>query len=338
MRRNSNFDSKRTNFNMAFTLIELLVVISIISILLAILMPALSSARRIAKTTVCSTQLRQILQGMQLYADDNDDWIVGAPAGSGGHITGSVAGGAVSQNWDFLGPIAKLWGVSIPLDQSAGDTIKRFEYVRSVKPFLCPSNDFLATRFDGPLAPTGPMVSYNTVRYMLFEEGDSSVGDKTYNNIHEQILPKGYSPRMSRIGDSSRKVFCADGSRFATVSIRPDFDLTARAQWGGAFSDVGPYNTFTRSWDRSGMNAGSTDARLYAFRHSSSVPQERAKANALKINIAFFDGHVATMGDLDAAAPWMWVPARSKLLCNAMYADVLQRFGLTAGQTLEINN
>jgi prepilin-type N-terminal cleavage/methylation domain-containing protein len=56
----------------AFTLIELLVVVSIISILLAILMPALGAARAWAKRTVCLADLRDIALGWQLYLHDND--------------------------------------------------------------------------------------------------------------------------------------------------------------------------------------------------------------------------------------------------------------------------
>lgn len=56
----------------AFTLVELLVVISIISILIALLLPALGAARRLALTLDCQTHLRGIAQILQEYTDENE--------------------------------------------------------------------------------------------------------------------------------------------------------------------------------------------------------------------------------------------------------------------------
>ena len=53
-----------------FTLLESLVVVGIIAVLTAILLPALSTARRNARRHLCFNNLRQIGLAFQMYADD----------------------------------------------------------------------------------------------------------------------------------------------------------------------------------------------------------------------------------------------------------------------------
>jgi prepilin-type N-terminal cleavage/methylation domain-containing protein/prepilin-type processing-associated H-X9-DG protein len=57
----------------AFTLIELLVVISIIALLLAVMMPALSRARGLGQRVACQSNLRQLQTCWLMYAGDHDD-------------------------------------------------------------------------------------------------------------------------------------------------------------------------------------------------------------------------------------------------------------------------
>jgi prepilin-type N-terminal cleavage/methylation domain-containing protein/prepilin-type processing-associated H-X9-DG protein len=55
-----------------FTLIELLVVIAVLSILLAIMLPAMHTARVVAHRTRCASQLRQIATAWHVYLGDNN--------------------------------------------------------------------------------------------------------------------------------------------------------------------------------------------------------------------------------------------------------------------------
>ena len=56
-----------------FTLIELLVVIGVIGVLVSLALPAMSRARAQGKRTVCKSRLRNIGQGLVLYANEYDD-------------------------------------------------------------------------------------------------------------------------------------------------------------------------------------------------------------------------------------------------------------------------
>src|SRR5450759_590421 len=62
-----------------FTLIELLVVIAIIAILAAILFPVFASAKENARTSGCSSNLKQIYVGLMGYCEDYEGKMPGYP-------------------------------------------------------------------------------------------------------------------------------------------------------------------------------------------------------------------------------------------------------------------
>jgi prepilin-type N-terminal cleavage/methylation domain-containing protein/prepilin-type processing-associated H-X9-DG protein len=81
----------------AFTLIELLVVIAIIAVLIAILIPSLAKARENAKAARCLANLHGIGQGLVVYEQLNNDYVVPS---LNMHTAGTiVAAGDVLDGW-----------------------------------------------------------------------------------------------------------------------------------------------------------------------------------------------------------------------------------------------
>ncbi len=312
-----------------FTRIELLLMITALCVLLAMGIPVREGSFRLNLNAACANNLRVISKTALEYAFENDDWIIGSPAGSGAYLLGEPqAFGPAVQTWDFMGPMLHRWEPDAPLPEPGGDlnrVIKRFNKIRSHDRFLCPANGFEATHFAGPNAGTGPMISYNTTRNQLWLESDVPAGNSL-------SLPPGWRPSVSRVGNPANKVFCADGARFSTTMIAPDYDLSVDTGFGGAFADDAPYSTFNRSWDRSLApgNGGrdGIDARIYAYRHSIGQPMDGAGPGAFRMNLVFHDGHVETQSDLKSTDPQQWLPSGAVLQTRNVYRDTRRAFQL----------
>lgn len=123
----------------AFTLIELLVVIAIIAILAAMLLPALSKAKQRAQSIGCVNNLRQLMLGYQMYAQDNND--IASPSSA-------YTGVACWCDGDLT-----VWS---QCTGTAGDTILQasptYSYLKTKAVFRCPTDNA------GLSTPTGVLL------------------------------------------------------------------------------------------------------------------------------------------------------------------------------------
>ncbi len=76
----------RSRFKRAFTLIELLVVIAIIAILTSLLLPALAGAKARAQRIKCTSQMKQLGLGFNLFASDHNDMYPPAAYATGDYM------------------------------------------------------------------------------------------------------------------------------------------------------------------------------------------------------------------------------------------------------------
>ena len=337
----------------AFTLVELLVVIGIIALLISILLPTLQNVRRSANTVKCASNIRTILQGMRLYAANNQDAIPGSPWTTSQFLfqNGSPSSKRVDtarwnnnnvpeiiQTFDWASPIARTLGIRFPDGAMPVDRRDRFVQFTSTEPFVCPENQFLATAFGLPNYGVQRTVSYSVPLAFLVRRWDGTTSPVDTRGVTasrgEWNVPENYNVRVSKVGNASRKAYLMDGSRFATTAQAPTYAADFSATYGGSFAEYGGWSRYSRAWDRGrapgntpeSSQTGPTDARVYAFRHGRNTPF--GNADSFKMNVGFFDGRVELLGDLEASNPEFWLPKGTTLQVNndQVHNDTLRRY------------
>ncbi|MEM6552615.1 MAG: DUF1559 domain-containing protein [Planctomycetota bacterium] len=180
----------------AFTLIELLVVISIISLLISILLPALGSAREAARSVQCLSRLRQLGLALDMYADDHGGRVppeaIPHPSGTGNRSSVYLWFG--DGGTGTVGTLA--YGDYTAADRPVNEYINAEDGGKAIDVTRCPSDPELFTL-------VGTSYSSNTAAM-----DDDSDGNQDEGNL---LSPAGPADSVQR--DTIR-----NASRFVTLS------------------------------------------------------------------------------------------------------------------------
>jgi prepilin-type N-terminal cleavage/methylation domain-containing protein/prepilin-type processing-associated H-X9-DG protein len=296
-----------------FTLVELLVVVAIIALLLGILLPSLSRARKIAETTACMAHLRGAGQGMNTYATEYRGFIPG-PLTSGRQQTRQDSSYVWDedptepvQNTDWISPAL---GASLSLP---GDRDERIAAMFNLK-FKCPTNK---QKYTGQYGSGGPSVdpktltvsSYSASLGFHFYESNPGTGDLYAPSWLAVTLPSSPRIKLSDLGPSSQKVFAYDGARYLDNSNgEMTFNAFTKQVSGGNYMNFSPAladnvnNGDPYEVDSSGELTDLT--KTYGYRHMG------------KINLVFFDGHCET-ADNDESRNVRWYFPSGSVVADA---------------------
>ncbi len=155
----------------AFTLIELLVVIAIIALLMSIIMPALSLAKKKAATTACLSNTKNLSLGWYMYMQDNDGRIMSCEDNA--TENGSFIGwcGIPRDENDNLMSITQADPPVTDEDEIRGiQRGKLFPYVKNPDAYHCPGDKERKSLYDG----TRVFVTYSIPRcfYWITNKSD----------------------------------------------------------------------------------------------------------------------------------------------------------------------
>ena len=252
----------RRTENRGFTLIELLVVVAIIAVLVAILLPALSSARERAKTVACASNIRMIMTGFLMYPADNSDRFPLACGPWAHSYYGSIPGGTCNYE-DVVGtgymnfttptyyPEAKghSFMALVSPERSTGgawpqSTIKlEGRYVADARVLYCPSDDRTYEQSFVKTTWASGSVSYayrgvtdhpNELRFNY--PWNSNGATRPSDNMRAMVADhfSGY-PTATRAHYPRFNVGASDGS-VREVSDRGDFILNAAWSYAGVWN------------------------------------------------------------------------------------------------------
>ena len=159
-----------------FTLIELLVVISIVALLIGMLMPALKKARETARRAACLSNVKQISNGLHVYANEYDGRF--PPE----HVENSAGGAGILR-------VPRIYP-GFEIDGYTGQgLLYRLEIIPDPRVFYCPSQRFDRFTYEGGFHNSpNPGYIYSSYLYRMFGQIDAGVTQAEVDFLRQYSL------------------------------------------------------------------------------------------------------------------------------------------------------
>ncbi|HVP11415.1 MAG TPA: type II secretion system protein [Phycisphaerae bacterium] len=216
-----------------FTLVELLIVISIMALLASILLPSLSKAREMAKSSSCLSNLRNVGMSIAMYASEQKYYptsysYVDGDSSAGGylHWTGVITPG------DYEGPMIPVAGVS--------------KYPKTANQYICPSHEpggwapsnFTTARIPNP--PTGQVPQDATrddkqAPRLSYVANEAIMPRKKFSQAHDIATPPGTSNLRLVSGDDIESPM--------NIILLAEFSNSPNCIWGSSSSGGTAYKS-----------------------------------------------------------------------------------------------
>lgn len=249
-----------------FTLIELLVVMSIISLLVALLLPALASSREVAQSLTCATNLRGTTQSVDQYANDFKRFHPSLGQYSLGTMNLQPTGSLVEFWYSYLMLSSYIQTQGNNKIQIGGST------VAAVGPLNCPTLPYFS-HIDQTLSTLG-----------LGVNGSVATNFGLNWELYDAFNPITFPGIATNIQRQERPLLVDEATRRGPARIH-------------MMSELPPAGTLTGFTSRWQQIASASNFNSVGFNHQRTPGSGDywTRTQEGVANVAFYDGHVAAI-------------------------------------------
>lgn len=328
----------RAHAEPGFTLIELLVVVSIIALLLAILLPAMTKARETTRTAICLSNQRQIGIGQATYMTSNNRYYAG-PNTSGYQIDNDGTATVPIQRDDWMSPI---FGDLLALSSNRQERLVELFN----EEFSCPSNDntydyiynngsrAYSASWGYPDPKSTKLNSYSvSITFHHFYDSNHArsmgmPGGRIFGNQYDRAVDTRQAKhkfQIDSVGHPAGKVVAQEGARYLDSGRRISFNVDAGSHYGANFSNRGPTLNVFYQYNGNPYKFARDNPRTTTLHNDSKILSYRHPRDSL--TVAFFDGHAKVLTHMESRDADMWFPTGSVVGRVDLLGDQTKRNG-----------